>query len=192
MNKVKLLFKLFGNLFIYVIAKVIPKKNNLWVFGAWFGTKYSDNPKAFFEYINSQQKQIDAIWISKDKVVIQQVRDLGYKAYYHTSLFGCWCQLRAQFSFVCQALQDDLFAPCISNKTKVVNLWHGLPLKKIMYDVFGDRDIQKNLVGRFFDVLSPYEKRRNDFIIATSLFTQELLANAFRLEKKTNPYHRIS
>jgi CDP-glycerol glycerophosphotransferase (TagB/SpsB family) len=181
MSKVKQLFLLCINLFLYGISHLIPKKPDLWVFGAWFGSRYSDNSKAFFDYINQHQKHITAIWISKDQTVVQSVRNKGYRAYHANSLVGLWCQCRAKFAFVCQALQDDLYAPCISKQTIVVNLWHGLPLKKIMYDVFGEKVVQKNFIGRLFDYLSPYEKQRNDYLLATSPETQQTLSKAFRL-----------
>ena len=156
----------------------------MWVFGAWYGCRYSDNPKAFFEYINSEQQHIHAVWICKDRDVIKQVNSLGFKAFHEKSLLGIWYQLRAQFVFVCQSLHDDIYAPCIGKSTTVVNLWHGLPLKKIMYDVFGDKVTKKNFVGKLFDKLSPYNKSRNDYLLATSEETQSTLSKAFRLPKE--------
>ena len=171
-------------LILYCFTNILPKKKNLWVFGAWFGQKYSDNPKAFFEYINLNQKHIDAIWISKSTDVIEHVRSLGFKAHNEQSIVGMWYQLRSEFAFVCQSLHDDLYPAAIGKKTTVVNLWHGLPLKKIMYDVFGDNKANKNIAGKLFDFLSPYEKIRNDFLIATSEETQSTLSKAFRLSKE--------
>jgi len=162
----------------------MPKQKNLWVFGAWFGQRYSDNPKAFFEYINLNQKHIKAVWITKDRAIVEQLKQDGHLAYLETSYSGLWMQLRAEFAFVCQSLHDDLYPACISKKTTVVNLWHGLPLKKIMYDVFGEQPGNKNRVGRLFDFLSPYEGHRNDFLLATSEETQKTLSKAFRLPKE--------
>lgn len=184
MSKLKLIVNLFVNLSFYLMTKCIPKENNLWVFGGWFGSRYSDNPKAFFEYINSEQKHIKAVWICKDEHVIAHVRSLGFKAFHEKSYIGLWCQLRAKFVFVCQSLHDDIYSPCIGKRTTVVNLWHGLPLKKIMYDVFGNKVVNKNFVGKFFDKLSPYNKIRNDYLIATSEETQKTLSKAFRLPKE--------
>ncbi len=183
MDKIKLVVNLVINLSFYLITKCIPKKNRLWVFGGWFGNRYSDNSKAFFEYINSEQKHLEAVWICKDEHVITHIRSLGLTAYHEKSFNGLWCQLRAKIAFVCQSLHDDIYSPCIGKKTTVVNLWHGLPLKKIMYDVFGDKVVHKNLVGKFFDKLSPYNKIRNDYLLATSEETQNTLSKAFRLAK---------
>ena len=184
MKNIKAVLLLLIKLMLYCFANIVPKKKNLWVFGAWFGQKYSDNPKAFFEYINFNQKHIDAIWISKSTDVIQHVRSLGFKAHNEQSIVGIWYQLRSEFAFVCQSLHDDLYPAAIGKKTNVVNLWHGLPLKKIMYDVFGDNKVNKNIVGKLFDFLSPYEKIRNDFLIATSEETQNTLSKAFRIPKQ--------
>lgn len=184
MSKLKLIVNLFVNLSLYLVAKCVPKENNLWVFGGWFGSRYSDNSKAFFEYINSEQQHIKAVWICKDEQVIAHVRSLGFKAFHEKSYIGLWCQLRAKFVFVCQSLHDDVHSPCIGKRTTVVNLWHGLPLKKIMYDVFGNKVVNKNFVGKFFDKLSPYNKIRNDYLIATSEETQKTLSKAFRLPKE--------
>lgn len=183
MKKIKQIFYLLINLILYFASYLIPKKKCLWVFGAWFGQKYSDNPKAFFEYVNFNQKQIDAVWISKSTDVIQHVRSLGFQAHNEQSIKGMWYQLRSEFAFVCQSLHDDLYPACIGKKTKVINLWHGLPLKKIMYDVFGDQTSNKNIVGKLFDFLSPYKKIRNDYLLATSFETQKTLSKAFRLAK---------
>ncbi|MFT6506578.1 MAG: CDP-glycerol glycerophosphotransferase [Colwellia polaris] len=183
MSKLKKWIALFVKLFVYGFANLIPKKKNLWVFGAWFGERYSDNPKAFFEYINENQKHIQAVWITKDPAIVSLLKQKGHITYLETSYRGLLIQLRAEFAFVCQSLHDDLYPACIGKKTKVVNLWHGLPLKKIMYDVFGGQTDDKNFAGKFFDFLSPYEKIRNDYLLATSIETQHTLSKAFRLPK---------
>ncbi|SEL70785.1 CDP-glycerol glycerophosphotransferase [Colwellia chukchiensis] len=184
MIKLKLMINVLINLNLYLLAQCVAKKPKLWVFGGWFGERYSDNPKAFFEYINKEQPSIKAVWIAKNPQLIKQIRALGFQAHHEKSLSGIYYQLRAEFAFVCQSLHDDIFAPCIGKRTKVVNLWHGLPLKKIMYDVFGDKVVHKNVVGKLVDKLSPYNQIRNDYLLATSVETQNTLANAFRLPKE--------
>lgn len=181
MNKFTTLLSLVINLCVYAIANLMPKKQSLWIFGGWFGTRYSDNPKAFFEYINTEQQHIKPVWICKSNEVIESLRSSGFHAYHEKSVIGLWYQLRAEHVFICQSLHDDICAAAIGKKTKVVNLWHGLPLKKIMYDVFGDRVYSKNIVGKLFDKLSPYNKHRNDIVIATSKLTQKMFAKAFRV-----------
>lgn len=184
MSKIKLILTTIINLLPYGIAQVIPKNKKIWVFGAWFGQKYADNPKAFFEYVNQNAKEINPIWISKNKNVVNEVNSLGYQAYYYLSIPAIYFQLRAHLVIICQSLHDDLYAPCIGKRAKVIQLWHGIPLKHIMYDVFGDRLDNKNFKGRLVDALSPYNKHRNDFAIATSELTQKIIAKAFRIPEE--------
>lgn len=181
MNKVKKITCLFLNLLLFGLANIIPKSNKIWVFGAWFGQKYSDNPRAFFEYINHNQPDVEAVWITKNKTILPQIRSKGFKAYYYLSLKGLWIQLRANYVVLCQSLHDDLYAPSIGRQSKIIQLWHGIPLKKIMFDVFGDRQNNKNFVGNFFDYLSPYNQHKNDCVVATSELTQNILSTAFRV-----------
>jgi len=146
MNNIKKITYLFLNIFLFGLANIIPKSKKIWVFGAWFGQKYSDNPRAFFEYINRNQHDIEAVWITKNKTILSQVRNKGLTAYYYLSLKGLWIQLRANYVVLCQSLHDDLYAPSIGRQSKVIQLWHGVPLKKIMFDVFGDRQNNKYIV----------------------------------------------
>jgi len=181
LNQIKLIISIFFKGFIYVLAKAVPKNKSTWVFGAWFGDKYSDNPKVFFEYVNKHCPHIVPIWISSNNLLIDKLRTKGFRAYHMHSLHGVYYQMRSSFAFVCQAHDVDLFAPTLSRRTKIVNLWHGLPLKKIIYDEFGHLETKKNLKGRIIDRLTPYVHMRNDYLIATNERTQKTLAGAFRL-----------
>ncbi len=182
MKKLILISRLIINLFFYMLANAIPKSKNLWIFSAWFGQKYSDNPKAFFEFVNKQYSdKTKAVWISKNPDIVRKLNQKGYCAYNERSFKGVWHQLRASKAIICQSLHDDFFSPCIGKNTQVVQLWHGIPLKKIMFDVFGGRQSTKNIFGRFVDWLSPYNRHRNDIVIATSELTQKILAKAFRI-----------
>ena len=58
------------NLPIYCLSLFVPRKNNIWIFGAWFGEKYSDNSKYLFEYVNQHHKNIQCIWLSRDRDTI--------------------------------------------------------------------------------------------------------------------------
>ena len=52
---IKLLKYIIYTFFIpfWWLQLLIPRNKNLWVFGAWFGEKYSDNAKVLFEYVKT-------------------------------------------------------------------------------------------------------------------------------------------
>ena len=54
------------------LGKLVKRKNNVWIFGAWAGQNYSDNTKYLFEYVNEHQKDIRAIWITKSEKLSSQ------------------------------------------------------------------------------------------------------------------------
>ncbi|MDP5131102.1 MAG: CDP-glycerol glycerophosphotransferase family protein [Paraglaciecola sp.] len=184
MDKLKKIFGLLLLRLLHVLANILPKKKNNWVFGAWFGKRYSDNPKVFFEYVRTHHPEIDATWIATEPGVVLAIRELGHNAFLARSIQGIIYQLRADKAFICQSAHDDLFAPSVGRGTKVINLWHGLPIKKIMYDTFDNSKKAKNFWGKLEDFLTPYNQHRNDLLLATSDETQLLLANAFKLPKK--------
>ncbi len=123
---------ILGGFFFYLISFIVPKKRNLWIFGAWEGMKYSDNSKYLFEYINKHDKKIICIWLAKNKRTIEIVRSNGFKAYHAYSIKGIILSIRAKVAFVTTNLFD--ITEFTIGKIKIVLLWHGTPLKKISYD----------------------------------------------------------
>ena len=127
--------KIFLTNLLPLISLIIPKRKNLWVFGAWQGKLYSDNTKALFEYINQNCTDIDAIWITRENSVVENVNGRGFKCYNRYSLRGIWATLRARIAFVTEGDYDISWF--LNNKaTKVIQLWHGVAPKKTNWDTF--------------------------------------------------------
>lgn len=173
----KFILPIFGWI-LYFFAMIVPKKKGVWVFGSWFGKKYSDNSRYFFEFCN-KKKAIRPIWITKNREVEQRIKVGGGEAYYYLSIKGIFYQLISEFVFITQSVRSDLLPCCIGRKTKIVQMWHGLALKKIMYDVEGSRSIS----GEVRDKLFPFLKYRQDFVIATSDETSKVFSSAFRISR---------
>jgi CDP-glycerol glycerophosphotransferase len=55
------------------VQRLIPRKNKVWVFGAWYGQRFSDNSRYLFEYVNKEQSDVEAIWITRDKELKQKI-----------------------------------------------------------------------------------------------------------------------
>ena len=124
---------LFGNI-LRAVSFLVPKNKNIWIFGSWFGEKYIDNSKYFFEYINEKHLNVRAVWLTRSKKVLKFIRNRGYEAYLTYSIKGCWFSIRSGVAIIAQVLRTDLNHYALSNGTKIIQLWHGIPLKKIMYD----------------------------------------------------------
>ncbi len=148
-----------------ILNYLIPKSKKIWLFGSWFGDKYSDSPKYLFEYINSKKTFIKAIWITKNHKVYYDLKEKGYTVYMYNSFLGVYYSMRANICFVTQSYVD------INNylrPPKIFNLWHGNPLKKIGNDV--SKSKKKYL--------------KDYYLIASSELEKENLFTAFNVYKE--------
>ena len=70
---------------LYYLMYLVKPQKNLWIFGAWYGEKYFDNPKFLFEYVKLSYPNIKVIWITKDKSICDNKNFIyknSFKAYY--------------------------------------------------------------------------------------------------------------
>lgn len=139
-------FRLIG-----VIGLFFPKKRTLVVFGARNGEYYMDNSKDLFEWVLANNTNIDAVWLTKNKNVLEELRLLGKPVVNIKTIKGLYILMRASVVVYSNRLLD--VAPhwaAVPNTIKCIWLSHGTPVKKyrftlpeiIMSDDFAD-DIKK-------------------------------------------------
>ncbi|MBC8485993.1 MAG: CDP-glycerol glycerophosphotransferase family protein, partial [Bacteroidetes bacterium] len=129
MNKLKKLLIYILNIPLYWISCCIPKNKNVWIFGAWFGEKYADNSKYLFEYVNRDHSHVRAVWLSKNKKTVESIRSKGYEVYYTYDIRSILLALKARFSIFVQSNMSDNLMFLNNKNTKLIQLWHGSPLK---------------------------------------------------------------
>ena len=142
MNK-QIKFVVYGIILypVYLISKLIPTSNHIWVFGAWYGKLYTDNTSYLYEYIKEKKPEIKAVWLTRNKQAIHDLREQGYLIYHKNSIKGFWHGCRAGATFI-NCGYDDVNKYCI-NQSYIVQLWHGIPLKKIKNDDIINENIQR-------------------------------------------------
>ena len=117
---------------ISCLVYIMPRNKRNWVFGSGTGMNFSDNAKYLFLYCSSLN-EINCYWITKNKVLVENLRNDGLKAYYKYSIMGLWLSISSKVYIY------DSRTGCINHFTSAgaykVSLWHGSPLKTI------DRDI---------------------------------------------------
>ncbi len=136
---------------LYNISKIIKKRNDLWLFGAWEGQLYSDNSKYLFEYVNKEHPEINAIWISRNKNVVEKLKNKGYKAYYYKSFEYFINAMRAAVVFQTEGNQD--FGYAIYGGARIIQLWHGAgpKINKWDTDKFTSKDTRKRGISNYFE-----------------------------------------
>lgn len=120
------------NSITFNLSRLSPfRSKRIWVFGAWRGQKYDDNSKYLFEYVSKNNNdEIEAIWLSYNPTVVEEVRQRGFRAYRSGSLRGVWIQLKAGAAIYTNSLMDFGFFPLVGG-AEILTTWHGMSFKKI-------------------------------------------------------------
>ena len=157
-----------------------------WAFGSYRGG-FSDNSKYLFIYAVEHYPDIQVCWLSLNRQTVQRVRALGLPAYWVLSPIGAWKALRAKYWFVNSYASDIMF--CLSGGATIVNLWHGVGLKRCEFNihdgVLAERFVKQTFKERFYH---PESFRRPDWLVSSTEFQSTMFATAFRipLEKCLN------
>ncbi len=117
---------------IYCLVYFVPRNKKRWAFGSGVGMNFSDNAKYLFLYCSSLS-EIHSYWITRNRVLVQSLRNEGLNAYYKYSLKGIWLSISSKV-YVYDSRTGSINHWTSAGSYKV-NLWHGSPLKTI------DRDI---------------------------------------------------
>ncbi|MDA3075970.1 CDP-glycerol glycerophosphotransferase family protein [Campylobacter sp. JMF_04 NA10] len=168
--------KLFINLILYLFAKITPKSEKIWLYGAVNGANFSDNSRYFFEYIRQNHPQIRSIWITKNDAVLQKLQNLGIECYKAYSPKAIYFGLRAGF-FITSHVVDMAFMG--NTATKIINLCHGVPLKKIGGDDIYDPSTHKSIKNWLITTFFPFTVVKNSLICASGEEDKKHFFSAF-------------
>lgn len=166
---------------IYPFSFLFPRKKKKYAFGSFRGA-FNDNAKYLFIKVSTENKEIDAAWISNNRNTVKFVRQLGLKSFWTYSPGGVWHSLTSGYWFFNSYTSDIFF--CLSGGAVCVNLWHGIGLKRIEFNTvsgpLADRFIHKKFKEVFFH---PESFRRPDYLVSSTPFQTSMFAKAFRISE---------
>lgn len=169
---------------IYWCSFFIPRDKHIWLFGSTFGRRFADNPRYFYLYL-SQNKSlgIRPIWISHSKPLVKELTLAGYEAYWYKSLKGIWYCLRGKVYLFDNYSKDISFF--LSGRAKKINLWHGIPLKKIQrdnqYDKVRHPKNKWETLGYFPRTIS--DEKASHYILSPSSYFAPIFSSAFATKR---------
>ena len=166
------------NIPIYYLSYLVKKDNKLWIFGAWEGLSYSDNSKYLFKYVNKYHSNIRSVWITKSKKVYFEMNSNGYEVVYAYSLEGYLISLKAKVAIISNSKMGDLNAFALNKNTLLVQLWHGIPMKKLGFDSINSK---RYLINNFLKFIFPWIKSNYNLFILTSIYTKKYFRSAFKI-----------
>lgn len=149
------------------------RNNNLWVFGEWFGERCCDNGFYFANYVAETHPKVDLVWIAKEHADVSKLNS-RIKKCVMDSPEAVKNLKNAGVIFMVQAYEDIMQTNrCYYGGAMVINLWHGIPWKKIHYDNY-----------KSWNLL--YQKMRTKFYggqlyLATSDEFRKIMHSAFNI-----------
>lgn len=164
---------------LWLVQIAIKRNKKVWIFGAWYGEKFSDNSKYFYKYVTENKKEINAIWLTRNENVFDEVKTYGGNVYRANSFQGIFYSLIASNIFISSG-KEDVNPFCI-NGAVIFQLFHGSPLKKICLD---DKFSTSNTYfhSKILPFLFPFVYEYNcKYVISNSSFFTPFLSSAFNV-----------
>lgn len=171
---------------IYGFSFFMPRDKHIWLFGSTFGNRFADSPRYFYLYM-SQHKDEEAavrpIWISRNKEILTMLCKNGYEAYDGRSLKGIWYCLRGKVYLYDNYPKD--ISQWLSGGAVKINLWHGIPLKKIQMDNTRDeiRHPKTTLKKLQYALRRFTDEKPSHYIVSTSKFFDPIFSSAFATKR---------
>ena len=175
---------------VYCLSFLMPRSKRIWVFGSTFGHRFADNPKYLYLYVSQVHKDsTKAIWISKDRDIVNNLVSQGLPAYYLYTPKGIWHCLRAGVYIYDNYSKDVCFL--LSGGAKKFNLWHGIPLKKINRDNLFDyvRNPRSKREKVKWALRRIQDEKPSHYVLTTSEFLRPIFSSAFHTKSY---YQRVS
>lgn len=157
----------------------MPRSKNQLAFGSYRGG-FSDNSKYLFIYLVEHYPDLQLCWLSVNRQTVKKVRALGLPAYWVLSPNGAWKALRAKYWFINSYSSDIMY--CLSGGATIVNLWHGVGLKRCEFNIkdgaLAERFVKKTFKERFYH---PESFKRPEYLVSSTAFQSTMFASAFRI-----------
>lgn len=179
----KKIFKFAIKYICLYFSMLFPRNKKMIIFGAWFGNKYDDNPRYLYEYLLKKRSDLKICWMTSNIDVYNRLVSEKKPVCLSNSLKGAFLSLRAKY--ICTATgMLDIGEKNIKflGRAYYINLWHGLPLKKIMYDDEFSNMAKNNLKNKIIDILN-YIPYKNYYVVSTSETISKIYESAFRVKK---------
>ncbi len=167
---------------IYIFSRFVKRNRRIWLFGP-LNRAFLDNGKYLFLHVIERHPEIRAYFVCQDKKLLADLEARNLPCLYKWSLKGIAYCLRAGYYLISAYVDDINF--WTSRGACVINLWHGIPLKRIEFDITTGRLARRyqkpSLKERLF---KPWLFRKPDFVISTSEEVSRLFASAFRVSRE--------
>ena len=144
--------------------------------------KYRDyfmhNTKYLFLYLShTHTHNFKVVYLCDNPSMIKELKQISFDVYSRKSLKGIYYKLRAKY-WVYDNERKDLPCSCLSGGATCINLYHGIPLKKIGYDTLR---LKKHL--NFYKKILHFLQLKDSFYNVNSEYEHSCYSSAFLTDK---------
>jgi CDP-glycerol glycerophosphotransferase len=182
-KKIAILKQILINNLIRFLEHFFRKNYNYWIFGldGGGGTVFSGNVWFLYEYVRIHHPEIKSVCLASSKLAQKRVKEVGGELCKPNSLSALRLSLKAGVCIMAHEMAED-FVNFSKQGTLKINLFHGVPLKKIQY---GSQNIKylienKSLKSKIKELLVGYVKHEEyDFVLSPSKSFNNIMSEAF-------------
>lgn len=185
---VKAVLKQVTCFIVFLFSFLAPRNKKVWLYGNLNGS-FRDNSKYLFIFNSAFFPEIKHIWISQSKDVVRAIHSMGLRSVYKYSIPSLFYGLIAKV-YIYNHAPTDAMHGCMRGSALLFNLWHGVPFKKIEYDITSGSEYRKFFNPQNFSeklqsfLFEPKFFRNSDYVLATSNELVPAFSSAFRLPKE--------
>ena len=145
-------------------------KNHVWAFVAGqYSQDFRGNPKYLFAYVNNYRPDIFAYWLCSDEDTLEQVRSLGFRGY---NIEEPETHYVMDKTGVIVGEQVKMVIPVGLEKTKYLNLWHGVGGVKPVERKLTDPRLIMEIAKKY--IINNTYYRNNELYLAPSKFIEDI------------------
>lgn len=153
-------------------------KKNIVIFETFFGHNYSDNPKAIYEYAKEHYPEYKFVW-SVNPGYVDYFKENHIPFVKRLTIRSTFTTGRAKYWILNTRLPLSMKKP---KSVKMVQTWHGTPLKTLGRDVSLMTMPGKDVGEYHKDVIKDSSKW--DYCLSPNAYSTEIFKRAFRLRNE--------
>jgi CDP-glycerol glycerophosphotransferase len=188
----KIISRIFKTIKIFIIgwgiilplSRLFPLKKNLVLFIGKNGGLFFDNVKYLYLYLHSlEQNEADYYFLTENKSVYETLKQHNLPVIFHPTWRSILLLIRAKIIISCDTRWIKNYRHNITSRAKRIQLWHGVPLKKIGLLKPDAAKRRSRLTGRISDAIRDKHHVEDLFISTSNYYTENAFSKAFRSKK---------
>jgi CDP-glycerol glycerophosphotransferase (TagB/SpsB family) len=172
---------------IVPLTRLFPVKKNLVLFIGKNKGHFFDNVKYQYLYLHGlKQEGIEYYFFTEKKSVYNKLKQHNLPVILHPSLRSILALIRSNVVISCSTSWYKKFKYHLSLRAKKVQLWHGVPLKKMGLLVPSVIKIHNSRLGRFSNAIRGKNYAHDLFVSTSEYFTESIFSKIERGKRYIN------